>query len=72
MLGEIIGLWCNGNTTVFGAVFLGSSPSRPTNKSQLFGWDFLFQLGEKFIPILREVLVDQQTNPNFTVGIFCF
>lgn len=25
-----IGLWCNGNTTVFGAVFLGSSPSRPT------------------------------------------
>ena len=24
------GLWCNGNTTVFGAVFLGSSPSRPT------------------------------------------
>ena len=27
-----IGLWCNGNTTVFGAVFLGSSPSRPTKK----------------------------------------
>jgi hypothetical protein len=26
------GLWCNGNTTVFGAVFLGSSPSRPTKK----------------------------------------
>ena len=26
------GLWCNGNTTVFGAVFLGSSPSRPTEK----------------------------------------
>ncbi len=26
----LIGLWCNGNTTVFGAVFLGSSPSRPT------------------------------------------
>lgn len=30
------GLWCNGNTTVFGAVFLGSSPSRPTNKATLF------------------------------------
>ena len=30
--GKIIGLWCNGNTTVFGAVFLGSSPSRPTFK----------------------------------------
>ncbi len=26
------GLWCNGNTTVFGAVFLGSSPSKPTKK----------------------------------------
>jgi len=32
----------------------------------------LFQLSEKFIPILREVLVDQQTNPNFSVGFFCF
>ena len=29
-LNSIAGLWCNGNTTVFGAVFLGSSPSRPT------------------------------------------
>ena len=26
----LIGLWCNGNTTVFGAVFLGSTPSNPT------------------------------------------
>jgi hypothetical protein len=26
------GLWCNGNTTVFGAVFQGSSPCRPTDK----------------------------------------
>jgi hypothetical protein len=25
-----IGLWCNGNTTVFGAVVQGSSPCRPT------------------------------------------
>ncbi len=29
---ELIGLWCNGNTTVFGAVVLGSSPSGPTEK----------------------------------------
>jgi hypothetical protein len=28
--GNGIGLWCNGNTTVFGAVFQGSSPCRPT------------------------------------------
>ncbi len=28
-----IGLWCNGNTTVFGAVFQGSSPCRPTKNS---------------------------------------
>lgn len=26
------GLWCNGNTTDFGSVILGSSPSRPTKK----------------------------------------
>ncbi len=31
-LNRTAGLWCNGNTTVFGAVFLGSSPSRPTEK----------------------------------------
>lgn len=32
-----IGLWCNGNTSVFGAVVLGSSPSRPTkNPLNLF------------------------------------
>ncbi len=27
------GLWCNGNTTDFGSVILGSSPSRPTKTS---------------------------------------
>ena len=32
--GSGIGLWCNGNTTVFGAVFQGSSPCRPTKVSQ--------------------------------------
>jgi hypothetical protein len=46
---SIIGLWCNGNTTVFGAVFLGSSPSRPTKQSQLHSWDFLF-LGREVYP----------------------
>lgn len=28
----LIGPWCNGNTPVFGAVILGSSPSGPTKK----------------------------------------
>ena len=27
---SIIGLWCNGNTTDSGPVFLGSNPSSPT------------------------------------------
>ena len=27
----ITDLWCNGNTTVFGAVILGSSPNRSSN-----------------------------------------
>ena len=26
-----LGAWCNGNTTVFGAVIPGSSPGVPTN-----------------------------------------
>ena len=25
------GIWCNGNTTVFGAVIIGSNPIIPTN-----------------------------------------
>ena len=28
-----IGLWCNGNTTDSGPVFLGSNPSSPTTKN---------------------------------------
>ena len=28
-----IGLWCNGSTTVFGTVCLGSNPSNPALKS---------------------------------------
>ena len=37
-----IGLWCNGNTTVFGAVFQGSSPCRPTESlSILRGFFYL-------------------------------
>ena len=27
---NLFGLWCNGNTTVFGAVIVGSNPTRPT------------------------------------------
>jgi hypothetical protein len=30
---SLIGPWCNGNTTVFGAVVQGSSPCGPTKKS---------------------------------------
>ena len=26
----VIGLWCNGSTTVFGSVSLGSNPGRPS------------------------------------------
>lgn len=40
-----IGLWCNGNTTDFGSVILGSSPSRPTkNLSGMRGF---------FVPISK-------------------
>ena len=64
------GLWCNGNTTVFGAVFLGSSPSRPTINPALAGF-FVLMLDEKFIPnLFREVLVDQQKNPLNLRGFF--
>lgn len=37
------GLWCNGNTTDFGSVILGSSPSRPTKASQETGRLFLLR-----------------------------
>jgi hypothetical protein len=41
-----IGLWCNGNTTVFGAVFQGSSPCRPTESlSILRGFFYAFNFG---------------------------
>lgn len=34
-----IGLWCNGNTTVFGAVIQGSNPCGPTkNLSEMRGF----------------------------------
>ena len=33
IIASFIGLWCNGNTADFGSVVLGSSPSRPTNKT---------------------------------------
>ena len=69
---EVIGLWCNGNTTVFGAVFQGSSPCRPTINPALAGF-VVFTLDEKFIPnLFREVLVDQQKNPLNLRGFFVF
>ncbi|CAL2083100.1 hypothetical protein T190115A13A_190021 [Tenacibaculum sp. 190524A02b] len=33
---QIIGLWCNGNTPVFGTDIQGSSPCRPTKKVLVF------------------------------------
>ena len=30
------GLWCNGNTTDSGPVFLGSNPSSPTDKNDYY------------------------------------
>ena len=43
---RIIGLWCNGNTTVFGAVFQGSSPCRPTKSlSEMKGFFVFINLG---------------------------
>ena len=36
-----IGLWCNGNTTDSGPVFLGSNPSSPTKKGSSFELPFL-------------------------------
>jgi hypothetical protein len=43
----LTGLWCNGNTTDFDSVFLGSNPSNPTlqDKLDLFPFVlFLFSL----------------------------
>ena len=37
-----IGLWCNGNTTVFGAVVPGSNPGSPTIVSFVFNCLYLF------------------------------
>src|SRR5690606_40634322 len=34
IIAGFIGPWCNGNTTVFGAVIQGSSPCGPTNKTK--------------------------------------
>lgn len=37
------GLWCNGNTTDFDSVFLGSNPSNPTLlKESYISFPFLF------------------------------
>jgi hypothetical protein len=39
----MIGLWCNGSTTDFDSVCLGSNPSNPTEKQ--FSNELLFLLG---------------------------
>jgi hypothetical protein len=42
---SVIGLWCNGNTTDSGPVFLGSNPSSPTERCfDLIGTPFLFYI----------------------------
>lgn len=50
------GEWCNGNTTVFGTVILGSSPSSPATALTAF---------ERFCPLLREA----GFTLGFTVGL---
>ena len=53
-----IGLWCNGNTTDSGPVFLGSNPSNPTLKQSLSNGCFFcfytlqFQAGINKVRIL--------------------
>jgi hypothetical protein len=37
-----IGLWCNGSTTVFGSVCLGSSPGKPTSLEVFQGYFFTY------------------------------
>ena len=42
------GLWCNGNTTDSGPVFLGSSPSSPTKSTSNWKCFFIiYQLNQK-------------------------
>lgn len=49
-INKITGSWCNGNTTVFGAVIQGSSPCEPTKKS------YFYKVGFFFIPLIRNIL----------------
>ena len=35
-INKITGSWCNGNTTVFGAVIQGSSPCEPTKNPTFY------------------------------------
>ena len=44
MIALVIGLWCNGNTPVFGTVIQGSSPCGPTKK--LLKWEAFFIRGK--------------------------
>lgn len=40
-----IGAWCNGNTTVFGAVIIGSNPIVPTNGQIIIKHFVSFKVG---------------------------
>ncbi len=42
MMALVIGLWCNGNTPVFGTVIQGSSPCGPTKNSSIIWGVFYF------------------------------
>ena len=37
-----LGSWCNGSTTVFGTVCLGSNPGRATLKRSSYIWETFF------------------------------
>ena len=47
------GPWCNGNTTVFGAVFQGSSPCGPTDKPTLTSGFFVLQYKKNPILLIK-------------------
>ena len=66
------GLWCNGNTTVFGAVFLGSSPSRPTSKMRnprkhgVYGDSFFYGVVNHVVIIFSISFYGTLTLPNYS------
>ena len=53
IIAGFIGPWCNGNTTVFGAVIQGSSPCGPTKHS--FG-NVFFALNLSFLTFILHLV----------------